>query len=280
MALESGETFEHGPVDAPACDLFRQSIYWMLLARRSLTDAQLRDVDSFSSLWAASDPALLREAAGSESNAEKLKRGLVDQDFKSYAELPPDDQSALAQNLSRFATALADNVDGVLSRLERLWIRRILRMLLPLVAIVGIAVGVWALTQNLEDAHDIARGKPWVASSHWPEGGCHSPAQSCPESPNYFFCTNEEDNPWIVFDLGSVQPVSGIKVLNRPDEAPRAVPLVVEVSTDNQHWKEVARRTENFQTWKQSFPTAPARWVRLRVARKSFLHLLRVKIFS
>jgi hypothetical protein len=58
----------------------------------------------------------------------------------------------------------------------------------------------------------------------------------------------------------------------------RAVPLVVEVSTDNEHWLEVTRNEQDFSEWKGSFAPVQARWVRLRVPRKTVLHLRRVRV--
>jgi uncharacterized membrane protein len=94
-----------------------------------------------------------------------------------------------------------------------------------------------------------------------------------------FFHTDQESSPWIEFDLGEVTTVSSFVVGNRLDCCrERAVPLVVEVSTDGASFTEVARREAQFDTWKESIAPRPARFVRFRVARPTFLHLASVEI--
>jgi hypothetical protein len=95
-----------------------------------------------------------------------------------------------------------------------------------------------------------------------------------------FFHTKDEENPWLRYDLGSKTYVSGLRIENRQDqEQARAVPLVVEVSDDGAGFKQVARREDEFSVWKPSFPKVSARYVRLRVARRSMLHLDDVEIY-
>ena len=72
-------------------------------------------------------------------------------------------------------------------------------------------------------------------------------------------------------------------VWNRSDSpgvvAARALPLYVEVSTDGKQYHRVARRERPFTVWRVSFPTVSARYVRLRVQRKSYLHLNEVEVY-
>ena len=74
--------------------------------------------------------------------------------------------------------------------------------------------------------------------------------------------------------------MSRVRVLNRDDCcAERAIPLVVEVSLDRHGWHEVARRKDQFEDWTAKFSPVSARYVRLRVPRRSILHLKSVRIF-
>jgi hypothetical protein len=143
------------------------------------------------------------------------------------------------------------------------------------VMVIGIVNGVaWN-----EQRRDLARNASWKTSSTYAAGGCTSPAQSCPESPSYFFHTGQENNPSIVFDLGRQRGFSKIVVENRLDCCnERAIPLVVEVSTDGRKWKQVARRNETFTSWRAKFPSVRARWVRLSAKGFAMLHLSRVRI--
>lgn len=94
-----------------------------------------------------------------------------------------------------------------------------------------------------------------------------------------FFHTNEEDSPWVQYDLGEPKTFHEVEVQNRLDCCgDRAVPLVVEVSDDEKSWTQVARMDEPFARWVPTFPPRRARYVRLRVARRSILHLEAVAI--
>jgi hypothetical protein len=96
---------------------------------------------------------------------------------------------------------------------------------------------------------------------------------------NAFFHTQEEDSPWIEYDLGQPTVLHRVEVANRSDCCgERTLPLVVELSQDQSNWQEVARITEPFNVWKGSLDKPTARYVRLRVARRSTLHLARVVI--
>ena len=55
--------------------------------------------------------------------------------------------------------------------------------------------------------------------------------------------------------------------------------LVAEVSNDRSNWQQVARTESPFLLWEPSFPAVDARYLRLRVPRFTFLHLLQVKVF-
>jgi hypothetical protein len=89
------------------------------------------------------------------------------------------------------------------------------------------------------------------------------------------FHTEEEESPWVELDLGvDRKPFSRIDVQNRIDCCQdRAVPLIAEVSDDETKWTEVAWRDEPFVNWTARFPPMRTRYVRLRVPRKTFLHL-------
>jgi len=124
----------------------------------------------------------------------------------------------------------------------------------------------------------LALGKKWKASSQmeiWPDSG----KMTDDPGNRVFFHTKEEDSPWLEIDLETPTPVSSVEVVNRRDCCrDRGVPLVVELSTDGKTWKEVDRRTEPFMEWKATFSTQEARYVRLRSARRTYLHLERVGV--
>lgn len=147
-------------------------------------------------------------------------------------------------------------------------------------SLVAVAVGVaaWALVQRIREPADLAEGKPWVASSAW--GLCNPKIGRCgPLISRIFFHTKDDESPWVRFDLLAPTPFSSATIINRSDDAAeRAVPLLLEVSADDVIWREVARREADFSIWRPAFEPVTARYVRLRVPRKTWLHLEAVKL--
>jgi hypothetical protein len=280
-ALEPLQPLEYGPAHAAACEQYREAIYWALCGRNARADldgAALRP-SAFDALWDATDRAWLLRAAGDDSAAlDGIAASVKHKSFVDFAELPPDAARELSGTLRRFAEALVDAVDPAQAEVERIWMRRIVRVGSLLAAsIVALVVGVIMLDSR-ENDRDVAVGKPWEVSSRW-GGGCNSPEQRCEDSPYFFFHTTQENDPFLIIDLSAPTRISGVKVENRPDCCQeRAVPLVVEVSTDKQRWTEVAQRKSDFSSWKASFPAVEARYVKLHVPRVTNLHLKRVRV--
>lgn len=277
-ALEPAGPLVNGTADAVACELYRQSIYWSVRAlcpESSRSNATRPDALA---LWAAADRAALAAALGDGEDLALAKRAVVEQSFADFAELPAAEQGKLARRLRQLAAELIDHGETAQRAIDRALWQRATRIGFILVLTV---TSLWAqstISERLEAARDLARGKPWKASSVF-QPACTSPAQDCPESPHFFFITQQDDSPTIEFDLLAPQRVSAVKVTNRTDsDQERAVPLAVEVSQDGKSWKEVARRTEIFSEWKAEFPTVSARYVRLRGLRKTWLHFKQVRI--
>jgi hypothetical protein len=128
---------------------------------------------------------------------------------------------------------------------------------------------------------DKARGATWVASSAFPEPGNTIQGTLGWPSSDYFFCTNEEDNPWVIIDLGKVKSFSRIRVVNRlAGSQERAYPLKIEVSHDKETWKTVAERPDTFDVWVVDLPdTEKARYLRLSLGRKTWFHLNTVQLY-
>ena len=278
LALEPGRPASQ-PTDDLACGLFRQAVYWALRSQARAAGSSTATTPSLSELWRSADPACLSRAAGGKALALELGAAVLARDFTGMAELPRPEQWRLARALRAFALELCDEVDSVGRRIARIRSGRWLKLGLTSALVLALALTALWTKERSEKGADLAQGKPWTASSKYPEGGCKSPLQSCPGSASYFFSTDEQDNPWLEIDLQSLQKISRVRVYNREDCCgDRAVPLVVEVSRDHKRWDEVGKRGTNFSTWKLSFPATEARWVRLRVTRRSYLHLTGVRI--
>jgi hypothetical protein len=182
--------------------------------------------------------------------------------------------------LHTFAERLIEPLAAPERAQERAWVVRFQWFIAAVVVLIALGFVGRSLKQQHDLKSDLAPSASWKASSHFePECACESPEQSCAACPNFFFCTAAEDHPFIVFDLHSIQSLSGVVVDNRRDGyTERAVPLVVQVSADKKHWKTVAKRTEDFTTWRADFETERVRWVKLSVSRHDFLHLSKVRL--
>lgn len=144
------------------------------------------------------------------------------------------------------------------------------------VCIVASVVGRLLLLHN--QPVDLAEGRPFTLSSKWAD--CHPDKNECGGYPTRIaFHTNAEPSPWFQIDLGEPTTFSSATIVNRQDMAlPLAVPLVVEVSDDGMSFREIARRDDVFSTWLATFPPQTARYIRLKVARLSTLHLEAVRV--
>jgi hypothetical protein len=92
--------------------------------------------------------------------------------------------------------------------------------------------------------------------------------------------TNGGEQQWVVLDLGAVKRFDEIVVYNRPDCCEeRAVPLRVEVSSDNQSYSLIAERLESFDKWTVGGLHTAGRYVRLSNTPPNFLHLAEVEIY-
>jgi len=262
-----------GSIDFALCELYRQSIRWSL---RALAAPLYEDASEPAPIaWHLLDDPKLLKTVGDPALLARAKHWLRDSDPDSFTEL----DAAASSALEAIARALIVELREPERIAEALWIQRVFRIGLVAIVLGAIALALVLAANARERKRDLAVGKPWRASSLYSTPGCHSPAQSCDDSPDFFVHTQEQPNPWVEFDLGSVQSVSAVRVLNRKDCCTdRIAPLVIEVSTDQNAWKGVARRDTTFTDWLANFPATNARWVRLRVDRTSMLHLLGVRI--
>lgn len=249
-----------------ALELYRQSAYWAALA--------------LAPELASAEPSLLWQKARARPEfGEKLPGealfSLLEAPFTAGAELTRQEQLAAAEQLRAYAAELLSASRRPAIEREWLKVKRVLLIGLALVAVgmlISVVVLVWPRPP------DLAAGKPWRASSEMVH--CEPLQATCGgATTRIFFHTKEEAQPWVRFDLGAPAAFSWLTVKNRSDYGQeRAVPLVAEVSNDDEHFTQVARREEPFDTWEPHFAKQNARYVRLRVARTSMLHLEAVEV--
>ena len=285
QALKPPEPPPFAGSSAAACELSRQAVYWALCAHREVARSTDEPEGAHApptptELWLATDANLLERAAGNPADAATMRAVFSDESFVAFAERSAGQQTELAGRLSTFAERLLEPLALPQRAQERAWARRIQILLGVCVLLVGLVYGIdhWRKANDLKS--DMAPSASWTTSSRYtPECACTSPDQQCDSCPNFFFHTDGENQPWILFDLHQVRTLSAVVVENRVDYGQeRAVPLVVEVSTDKKNWHAVAKRGEEFKIWRSDFSRVDARWVKLSVPRRTYLHLKRVRL--
>jgi NedA-like, galactose-binding domain len=254
---EPVEGFPPGSRPSVRLGLYRQAIYWVLVASRS---GEADVPASLTAAWEGEDRDRLRRAAHDDITLESLKRTLVDQALPDPLDVPEED----AARARDFAQALLGDLDAPRRRIDRVVVQRWWRLSLVALVVVIAALGVRKLTLG----PNLLADKPVRLSSSWP--GCAQDA-GCQA---LLFHTEHETNPWAEFDMGTPKTFKRLEVANRTDCCgDRAVPLVAEISNDRVNWREIGRKDTEFSTWTAKFPPKTARYLRLRVPRHSALHL-------
>jgi hypothetical protein len=263
------EPLRAGSGDAHAIDLYRQATYWSLRALHPGASAP-------AALWSAAEQ-LARWALPNDDAREAMRALLLGMSFVEVAESSGATRQALLRDARTLAYAALEAVDGAERMVQRLRLLRLLRGATLACAVLA-AAGLVFWSVRPPPRPDLAAGKPWRASSTW--AVCEPAARRCGGLlSNIFFHTREDASPWVEFDLRKPTRFSAVTVHNRTDDAPdRAIPLVIEASDDAKTWRKITRRNDSFRTWTVHFKPVTARYVRLRVDRRSYLHLEKVMI--
>ncbi|MDQ2643729.1 MAG: discoidin domain-containing protein [Myxococcota bacterium] len=212
-----------------------------------------------------------------DAPSEALARAFAEP-FHERAERPPEELERLARDSQRWLRARLERAHDRLSAVSELRTLRAFRLYPALALLLGLLVGTAVLVVRAARGPDLAAFKPWRASSALFE--CNPAARQCGgANTGIFFHTRDEQEPWLEIDLQSIQRIGRVEVQNRRDGGgERAVPLIIEVSTDGKSYRKVAERTQLFDAWVATFEPTEARFVRLRVPRKTILHLERVSV--
>ncbi len=266
LAFAPGNAVRSGSTAPLAADLFRQAVYWALLVQRPKGTPVGPE-----QLWAETDRSALQSVAGNEGEFAYLSIAMRST-FIELADGTDEAQRASAIQLRRAAKRLVASAERVLWRVEWVKLKRLARLAVAVVVPVAAVIWLWPAKP------DLGKGAPWRVSSIGVE--CHPEKSDCGGvKTDILFHTRLEQDPWFEYDFGTPVSFSSLAIQNRTDYGPeRAVPLVVEVSNDDKSFKEVVRRIDSFTTWTPSFTPQRARYLRLRVARESILHLESVKV--
>jgi hypothetical protein len=258
---------------ALSISLYREAAYWGLRAQ-----SEAYRGDTLAAVFDSVPPELLAFFAGGPDEVAGVRLALVERSFIETAALAPELLARDALRARGFAHALVDTKSAPSRRVGAVLLQRAARVLglaLLLVAVVAVS---WSSLAGRRRGPDLAAGKPWKASSE--SDHCKPAEHSCAGiRTDMFFTTVEEEEPWLEIDLGRNTAFNEVDVTNRTDCCPdRAVPLVIEVSRDRKKWREVSRRNDTFSAWETVFKRQNARYVRLRVLRRTIFHLDRVAV--
>lgn len=267
-AFDPVDPLRAGPSLPLSLSLYREAAYWALAAQHLQPAAEL------TSAFAQTSPELLEFAAAGQGGLEQVRAALIAKSFRETAEDTADRQRADAVAARAFVQALIGAQLGAERRVGRILVQRWVRVTTLVILLLVTVFGGRALYSTLAAGPDLAAGKPWRASSA---------NTSVPPAPRgeYLFHTLDEESPWFEVDLGEAVLISVVDVVNRKDCCPeRAAPVAIEVSGDRLRWKEVSRRMESYSRWQAKFAPTTARYVRVRVLRRSILHLAAVAVRS
>ena len=261
-----------------ALSLFREALWWALTA-----DALHRGRVEPSTPADAWDAAVNQPETGLATLAAETltlaRRTFVERSFLTTASLEFEEARKDLIAL-RVAT---DRVIGGLKEaavsLGYLRVVRVVRLATTFLCIVGLMVAGGLAVRSYRRGPNLALHRPVLTSSTL--SGTADPSEAVDGVTSVQgFHTQEEYQPWIRIDLGKTRPVREVVAYNCAELRARAIPLVVELSTDGEKWTEVGRREKVFSTWSATFKPALARYVRLRVAGRTYFHLNEIEVYG
>jgi hypothetical protein len=267
--FDSPHALDREPVHA--LELYAQAAYW--LGRAARPDEPAQAAASLGKLI-----ALEPETQGWLLPCDEATLRVLEEPFHARAERSREEIEQRAREAQRWLAVALARAEERVSPVSELRARRALRVYPALALAVGLMLGAIVLAVRGARGPDLAASRPWRASSSLYE--CRPSAHQCGGvTTDIFFHTQDEDNPWVEIDLQSVRRIGRVEVDNRTDSAAeRAVPLILEVSSDGKSYRKVAEQTQVFNTWDARFAPTAARYVRLRSPRKTMLHLERISV--
>ena len=233
--------------------------------------------------WANARTAPATEAALGKLSAEQsatLMALLGPERDSTMAGLSEQEREAFASELHDLVMRLAEPLEFEAHRLGRALFARWSRVLaLVLLLAVGGGLGARWLVKKL-GRPNLALHAAVATSSQFPGQGTDHTLLVDGDPDTMGFHTMDGGQQWVVLDLGKVRKFDKIVVYNRPDGyEERAVPLKVEVSTDNVNYIQVAERKETFDKWTARRLKAEGRYVRLKNTPPNYFHLGEVEVY-
>jgi hypothetical protein len=161
------------------------------------------------------------------------------------------------------------------------------------VGFVALVAALWVTLFGAGSGGNLARGKPVRAS-----GPCKLVPENTwlPVTPARLVdgkkwrpfdgCVDSMREPWVMVDLQEPSLLREVVITGRRDCCwnYEALPLVLELSRDGEHFEEVGRRhvpISDREPWRVPLDAAPARYVKFRVASSSaVIALSEIEVFG
>ncbi len=224
-----------------------------------------------------------------QSPLDALEARLQDTEFAGFSSKDLEDKAPLRRTLELAKSADTlhfdamsavdarlhlEAVDGALTRMARSieprsvseirrarW-GRILALALGVIAVL--AGGLYLLLAP----KNVAFGKPIIADSYWPGSAPADALVNGSIEEPWGSATSQNGKAWFRIDLQAPMHVTGAKIVNRKDHYANVNQgVVVEISDDDHHFKEIAsseRTKEPGEAWRFRKIDAKGRFVRIR----------------
>jgi hypothetical protein len=274
LASEAAEiVLTHARAEArvPAAVLLRQALVWAVRSASPETPRTPTEA------WAVveSIPEATGLAALTDPERSALRRAFVEVDpFDVSGPTLEADLAALRCGIQAILNPSRQELRAV-ARIRM--VRRLRWALLALIPLgIAAAIVTWRTVAAQRD--NLAFHKPTSASSHQPS---HPTTNGVVDGKTYGigFHTAHEPRPWLLIDLQAVKRIRQVTAYNSDHCCfERAVPLVIEVSTDGKKYHQVARRDQPFGVWQADLVPTDARYVKLYSDKATFLHLSEVEV--
>ena len=271
----------NSPEAIPAALLLRASLMHLLWAKQASHDPQVNDGALVHEPPTTSLPNLAPdpEQPRVPSDAELVDAAIAASHPLYFDRLSPEIAQRTRIALERAAFCLCRDIDprsianvrgtrsGRLAAIALLCVYAIYRTLTTVLLPANVArdkpVHLSSFVANSPDGHELVDGDT---------------------TGTYGVQTNTEESPHAIIDLLHTYQITKVSVYNRGDGwFDECLPLVVEVSVDGEHYAAIGRRETHFDQdppWTIDARKQPARYVRLRVDRRSYLALMEVEVFA
>ncbi len=213
------------------------------------------------------------ELTGGEQSAVRAVLG-DDAEF-SLVHASESQRERVASGLRRFSALLAAPLDDDANAVPELRWKRWKRLTLALLVLAALVLGV-----TLRSKPNLALHRPVSVTSQFGDAGKDHSLLVDGNRTTLGCHTESLPNQHVTIDLGESRAIQRVVVANRGDCcAERAVPLLLEVSDDGEHFRKLAERLDTFDIWNETGLATRARYVRLRLLATNFLHLAEVEVY-